>query len=173
MVHESVCEIMKEQEKGDLDNSVFHDEITTGHPTVQQQIQELTNSQDFLSSQYDTLCNRLNIRDQLINQRFFQNERNIENAFIDIDSVEQYSHHDILEFKGLEEMINEGKSPIDAVISVINNDLELPNISTSDISTAHGFHRDGVEDNSIIYVKFKGMVERRRTQKTEKRKKIR
>ena len=171
MVHESVRKIMQEQDTANINNSVFHEETTTEHPSVQQQLYELANSQNFISAQYDTLCKQLNFRDQIINQRFVRNETNIEEAFVSVDNVEQYSRLDMLEFDGLENIIaDEGKSPIEAVVSVINDDLKLTDINANDISAAHGFHKDGVENNSVIYVKFKGRMQRNKVY--EERKKL-
>ena len=61
-----------------------------------------------------------------------------------------------------------------STVSVINDDLKLTDINANDISAAHGFHKDGVENNSVIYVKFKGRMQRNKVyeerKKTEKRK---
>ena len=122
---------------------------------IQQQVDQIAQSQQFICSQYDTLIKQLNQRDLVVNKRFVTVTNNMEFLHGEVDSVGQYTRRETCEWEGLQKiMTDEGKSAADAVISVINEELELPDTTVDDLCTAHGFHKDGAEDNSVVYAKF-------------------
>lgn len=123
--------------------------------SIQQQIDSLTRSQQFFNHQYEMLIGRLHTTDHVVHQRLLRNEKQLLFLHNEIDGVQQHGRRETLEFEGLANLIEQQKcSAKEAVVALINKELDMPNVKLEHISTAHGFHKDGKEDNSVVYAKF-------------------
>ena len=91
----------------------------------------------------------------MVNNRVSFVEKHISSLYAEIDAVQQHGRRENLEFEGLCAVIEKEKCTAkEAVVALINTELEMTDVKPEHISTAHGFHKNGKPDNEVIYAKF-------------------